>query len=128
MMRKELIWLCFFSTVWFLSSSGCAVYKIDIRQGNLVTQEMLARLELNMPAKKVRLIMGTPLLVDVFHQNRWDYLYSFQPGGGQRTQRHISLYFDNNQLLAKIDGDIKIGKPRPQKPVTPPVPDEDPIL
>ena len=81
-----------------------------------------------MSAEKVRLILGTPLLVDVFHQNRWDYLYSFQPGGGQRTQRHISLYFDNNQRLAKIDGDIKIGKPRPQKPAPLPDFDQEPIL
>lgn len=107
--------------------SGCSVHKIDIRQGNFVTQEMLDQLELNMPAKKVRFIMGTPLLVDVFHKHRWDYLYSFQ-GGGERKQRHIYLFFDDNWRLKKVKGQAKIGKPRPQKPAPLPEIDQEPIL
>ncbi len=108
---------------------GCAIYKVDIRQGNLVTQEMLDQLALNMPTKKVRFIMGTPLLVDVFHQRRWDYLYSFQPGKAAREQRKISLFFDENKRLTQVKGDVKIGKQQLPKPV--PFPegfDQEPIL
>jgi outer membrane protein assembly factor BamE len=109
--------------------AGCTVHKIDIQQGNVVTQEMLDQLELNMPARKVRFIMGTPLLRDVFHQQRWDYVYSFQDGKtGKRVQRNITLFFDKNKRLIKITGDVKIGK-RKKKPATPlPTRDQEPIL
>ncbi|MDM8567420.1 outer membrane protein assembly factor BamE [Candidatus Halobeggiatoa sp. HSG11] len=104
------------------------MHMIDIQQGNVVTQEMLDRLELNMPAKKVQFIMGTPLIVDVFHQNRWDYMYTFQGSYKKREQRRISLFFDNDKLLQKIEGDIKIGKPRTTKPKPLPNLDQEPIL
>ena len=109
--------------------AGCTVHKIDIQQGNVVTQEMLDQLELNMPARKVRFIMGTPLLRDVFHIQRWDYVYSFQDGKtGKRKQRNITLFFDKNNRLQKIKGDVKIGK-RKKKPATPlPTIDQEPIL
>jgi len=109
--------------------AACSVHKIDIQQGNVVTQEMLDQLELNMPARKVRFIMGTPLVRDVFHQQRWDYVYSFQDGKGQRKQRNITLFFDKNKRLQKIKGDVKIGKQRKQKPAAPlPTIDQEPIL
>ncbi len=123
-MQKIIILYCFGAFI-----SGCSVHHIDIAQGNIVTQEMLDQLELNMPAKKVRFIMGTPLIRDVFHQERWDYIYSFQAGAEKREQRRITLFFDKDQKLHKITGDVKIGKPRPQKPA--PVEDEfelEPIL
>ncbi len=109
--------------------TACSVHKIDIQQGNVVTQEMLDQLELNMPAKKVRFVMGTPLLRDVFHQQRWDYIYSFQAGNGKRKQRNITLFFDKNKHLIKIKGNVEIGKQRKKKPATPlPIIDQEPIL
>ncbi|MDM8560169.1 outer membrane protein assembly factor BamE [Candidatus Parabeggiatoa sp. HSG14] len=126
MMRKLLI-LHYISFGLFLT--GCAMHKVDVQQGNIVTQEMLDQLELDMHAKKVRFIMGTPMMVDAFHQQRWDYIYSIQPGGNERKQRHLSLFFDENQKLTRIEGDVKIGKPHQPKPV--PLPggfDQDPIL
>ena len=109
--------------------SACAVYKVDIQQGNVVTQEMIAQLELFMPSKKVRFIMGTPLIVDVFHQRRWDYLYSWQPGRRERVQRHIALWFDDQDRLIQVTGDVKIGRRSTQQHR--PLPhelDEQPIL
>jgi len=82
------------------------VYKIDIAQGNVVTQDMLAQLKPGMPKDKVRFIMGTPLIVDTFHDNRWDYIYSFQKGGGERKQRKITLYFEDN-ALTRVAGDVE---------------------
>jgi len=127
MMPKSLMIYCLMSASLFLSS--CSLYKIDIRQGNWVTQEMLDKLELNMPQRKVHFIMGTPLIADVFQQQRWDYLYSFQPGGKSRQQRHLSLFFDDNQRLVRVIGDVKMGKQRLPKPT--PFPDDfdqEPIL
>jgi len=113
----------------YLFLASCAVYKVDVQQGNLVTQGMLDQLELNMPVRKVRFIMGSPLMIDTFHQERWDYIYSVQPGGGERQQRKITLFFDEKKLLKRVEGDVKIGKRQPQKPL--PLPgdfDQEPIL
>jgi len=62
----------------------------------------------------VRFIMGNPLLTDTFHANRWDYLYSIQPGGGTRLQERISLMFDGNDQLAGLSGDFMPGVSRDQ--------------
>jgi len=83
------------------------VYRIDIQQGNVVDQAMINKLRPGMDKKQVKFIMGTPLIVDPFHNDRWDYLYSFEPGRGEREQRRITLYF-TDEHLARIDGDIKI--------------------
>lgn len=81
------------------------VYKIDVQQGNVVTQEMLAQLQPGMDKAKVKYIMGTPLVVDVFHQSRWDYLFTMQKRGGEREQRRVSLYFTDDKL-DHIEGDV----------------------
>lgn len=109
---------------FFLSS--CAVYKIDIQQGNVVTQEMLDQLELHMPAKKVRFILGSPTLIDVFHSKRWDYTYSFQSGWKNREQRHLTLFFDQEDQLVRIEGDVKVSL-RPQ-PKSSPTEESPPVL
>lgn len=84
------------------------VYRIDIQQGNNVDQEMINKLEPGMNKNQVAYVMGTPLLIDTFHPNRWDYLYSFQPGGEDREQRRITLYFNDDETLSHIEGDTRI--------------------
>lgn len=119
----------FFSIVIGFLLSGCAVYKIDIQQGNVVTQEQLNQLSAGMPAQKVRFIMGTPLLVDTFRPNRWDYYYSFKTGRENREQRRISLFFDENDRLASVGGDVVIQARDPNSaPVPEPTDDRLPIL
>ena len=81
-----------------------AVYKIDVPQGNIVTQEMVNQLQLGMSKKQVNYAMGTPLVIDVFHPDRWDYIYSFQSGRNNREQHRVTLYFEND-MLARIEGD-----------------------
>jgi outer membrane protein assembly factor BamE len=83
------------------------VYRPDLQQGNVVTEEMLDQVELGMDRRKVRFILGTPLLTDPFNQDRWDYLYSLKKGSGDRVQRNISLWFENERLV-RIEGDISI--------------------
>lgn len=111
MLRIMLLGLIF-------AASGCA-YKIDIQQGNIVTQEMLNNLELGMTKQKVRFILGTALLQDMFHQHRWDYFYSVQKHLETPQQRRISLIFEQDKLVA-IHGDVpehlrnKLPSPSPQ--------------
>jgi outer membrane protein assembly factor BamE len=82
-------------------------YRIDIRQGNLVTQEMVAQLKAGMTRDQVRFLLGTPMLSDVFHPDRWDYVYYYKPGNRPQDlqQRRLIVYFDND-LLASVGGDV----------------------
>jgi outer membrane protein assembly factor BamE len=128
LVMQKLLIIIMCSASFLLTS--CAIYKIDVQQGNVVTQEMLNQLSIGMPMSKVRFIMGTPVIVDVFHQQRWDYIYSFQPSGKERDreQRRISLFFENSNLV-KIDGDIKPRQDaQPNQPNTPSAPNNEPIL
>ncbi len=82
------------------------VYKIDIQQGNIITQEMIDQLRPGMTKRQVIFVMGTPLVRDPFDQDRWDYVYSYQPGGGVRGQERITMFFEND-LLTHFTGDFK---------------------
>jgi outer membrane protein assembly factor BamE len=82
------------------------VYTVDVQQGNIVDQDMIDQLRPSMNKRQVLYIMGSPMLLDFFHQQRWDYLYSAQLDGGSRQQKRISLYFDNDQLIG-VQGDFK---------------------
>ncbi len=81
------------------------VYKISIPQGNIITQEMVDQLRPGMTKRQVIFVMGTPLIRDPFHQDRWDYIYSFQPGGGIRGQERVSVVFVDD-LLVSFTGDF----------------------
>jgi outer membrane protein assembly factor BamE len=81
------------------------VYKIGIPQGNIITQEMVDQLRPGMTKRQVIFVMGTPLVRDPFNQNRWDYIYSFQPGGGERGQESISVFFEDDALV-RFAGDF----------------------
>ena len=82
------------------------VYKIDVPQGNIVTQDMVNQLHIGMSKRQVNYAMGTPLVVDVFHPERWDYIYSFQQGGHKPVRHRVTLYFDKDQLT-HIEGDYQ---------------------
>ena len=84
------------------------VYKMDIHQGNIVSQEMVDQLRPGMNKRQVNFIMGTPLLQDTFHDDRWDYLYSNEPGGQTRLQKRITLVFEKDELMG-LQGDFKPG-------------------
>ncbi len=81
------------------------VYEIDIDQGNVVDQDMVNQLRPEMTKRQVIYIMGSPLLVDPFNSNRWDYIYSEQPGGEDRVQERIALFFAGSSLI-HVDGDL----------------------
>ena len=80
-------------------------YRIDVRQGNFVSQEMVAQLKAGQTKDQVRFILGTPLLADMFHADRWDYVYRFQPGRGEAQQRRVTVFFSDGKL-SRIAGDV----------------------
>lgn len=103
------------------------VYRIDIQQGNIIEREMLARLKPGMGKNQVKFVMGTPSLVDPFHTDQWEYIYTFSKGGRDRRQRHITLYFKEDKL-AYIDGDVVPGLERPDEILSKPTTTIDVLL
>jgi outer membrane protein assembly factor BamE len=79
-----------------------SAYKMDIRQGNYVTQEMRDKLKLGMSRAQVKFVMGTPMISDVFHANRWDYVYRLEHARKLVEEQRLTLYFDGD-TLSRID-------------------------
>jgi len=88
-----------------LATSGC-IYKLDVQQGNVVTQESASKLKKGMTKSEVRQLLGTPLLMDPFHGNRWDYFFSTEVRGKLVERNKLSLFFENDKLVS-LTGDIK---------------------
>ncbi len=80
-------------------------HRIEVQQGNVLTQEVVAKLKPGMTPSQVRYLLGTPLIVDPFHSDRWDYVYSLRQGGRLVGQRHITALFEHDRLMA-IKGDV----------------------
>ncbi len=85
--------------------SGCGVvYKMDIRQGNVVDQKMVDQLKPGMTKRQVELVMGTPQVASPFDQSRWEYLTATSRRGRDADIKNLSLQFDGD-TLARIEGD-----------------------
>ncbi|TAK42761.1 MAG: outer membrane protein assembly factor BamE [Betaproteobacteria bacterium] len=78
---------------------------MDIQQGNYISQEMVSQLRRGMTREQVRFVLGTPLLADIFHADRWDYVFYRDVLGGVREERKIAVVFEDGKL-ARIDGDV----------------------
>jgi outer membrane protein assembly factor BamE len=82
-------------------------YKIDIQQGNVLTQDMVAQLRPGLTKDQVRFILGTPVLMDMFHADRWDYVYRLQKGStGEVEIRKFSTFFGDDDRLIRVGGDV----------------------
>lgn len=79
------------------------VYRIDIQQGNVLKRESLAQIEPGMSKRKIRFLLGTPAVTDLFHADRWDYIYTHSREGDESGRRHVSLYFEDDTLV-RTDG------------------------
>jgi outer membrane protein assembly factor BamE len=84
---------------------GITPYKVEIQQGNFVSQEIVAQLKPGMSKEQVRFLLGTPLLTDIFHAERWDYVYWRETPAGRREQRKLAVYFSDGRL-ERLDGDV----------------------
>lgn len=97
-----------------IAAPGCGsampsiIHKIDIQQGNVVVPETVAKLKKGMTRSDVKQLMGTPLLTDVFHNNRWDYYFSNEKRGRLLERTKLSLFFEDEKLVA-VTGDVAPG-------------------
>ena len=97
---------------WVPRIPGVTPYRIEVQQGNFVSQEMLSQLKPGMSKEQVRLTMGTPLLADAFHADRWDYIYTREAPNGKRESRKLVVFFADNKLL-RVDGDgVQLERPK----------------
>jgi len=103
-MRRVLILIISLFFSQFLVS--CA-YRPDVQQGNTFDKEQLSQLKLGMTPQQVTFVMGTALLKDPFHKNRWDYIYTFAKGRGKAERRLLTLYFKHDRLSKIDDSQVK---------------------
>jgi outer membrane protein assembly factor BamE len=87
-------------------------YKIDVQQGNYITQDMVAKLKPGMTRSQVRYALGTPLIVDPFRNDRWDYFYMFHKAGELTEQRVFTVVF-RGEVMERIEGDVIAGPGAP---------------
>lgn len=114
MMRIKLIlFSMLLASCSYLSSPVLSPYKMDIRQGNYITPEMRDKLKIGMSRQQVRYVLGTPMVSDAFHGDRWDYVYRLEQRGKVVEEQHLTLYFDKDNLVRVDDG----GKPVQDMPV-----------
>ena len=84
--------------VFAIAASGC-VYRMDIQQGNLLDAEQVEQIEVGMTRSQVRFILGTPMVIDSFNADRWDYVYSLRRGHSRKvTKRHLVVWFEGDNV------------------------------
>ena len=79
------------------------VYRINVEQGNVVTEEMVEQLRPGLNRRQVRYIMGTPLIEDSFHEDRWDYRYLLRNGNELLSETQLTLWFEEDELV-RVEG------------------------
>ncbi|BBI98829.1 hypothetical protein FGKAn22_05220 [Ferrigenium kumadai] len=103
-MRTKLILASLLlSSCGYLHTPALTPYKMDIRQGNYVTPEMREKLKLGMTRSQVRYVLGTPMVSDAFHGNRWDYAYRLEHEGEIVEKQNLTLYFEGDNLVRVDD-------------------------
>lgn len=119
-MRLFLIPVLLLSLIAGCSNMKIGPHRIDVQQGNALDQENVARLKPGLNRSQVRFLMGTPLLVDPFRTDRWDYVYVYYKAGKLAEQKRITLFFDGD-TLTRIEGDLP--EPATQPLTTEPTPE-----
>ena len=88
-----------------LAAAGGCVYQANLSQGNLLKQEDLDQVEVGMTRNQVRFLLGTPMIDDPFHENRWDYVYFLRIGRQSATfKRWVSIHFSEDVVVEIVDG------------------------
>ena len=102
-----------FVTLLAAGLAGCGnnfgfpgVYRIDVEQGNIVTPEMVEQLKPGMTRRQVRFVMGTPLIEDTFHEDRWDYRYTLRNGNDTLEQNRLTVFFEGDALVNVTGTDV----------------------
>lgn len=111
-MRHLLIIALFLGLAAGCSGGKFGPYRIDVQQGNALDQESVARLKPGLSRSQVRFLLGTPLVVDPFRTDRWDYVYLYRKAGTLTEQKRVTLFFEDD-TLARIEGDLPPASPDP---------------
>ena len=97
-------------TLASLAATAC-VFRIDIQQGNLLEEEDVARIEVGMTRSQVQFVLGTPMIADSFHRDRWDYAYYLTRGRSKDVARRwIVVYFEDDRV-SRIERDLTLQPP-----------------
>lgn len=99
--RLALVMLC------LLMSSAC-VYRVDVQQGNLLDDDDIDAVQLGMTRSQVRFLLGTPVVTDPFHHDRWDYIYYFRQGRSPTVDRRWVIVYFGNDRVREIQTDVPI--------------------
>ncbi len=104
------------------AAAGC-VYRMDVQQGNLLDPEQIDQVEVGMTRSQVRFLLGTPMVVDSFDPDRWDYVYSLRRGHSRKVEkRHLVVWFEGDKV-SRLEEPIPI--PRTKTPAAPETPATD---
>ncbi len=111
---QKLIFILFFS----LLLSSCSlldpiVYKLPIQQGNIIDQEQVDKLRLDMSKEQVAFALGTPMVLDAFNADHWEYLYLLKNQDGDQIKKALKVHFKKGRLSAVISQDYKLNKVYP---------------
>ncbi|MEO6563017.1 MAG: outer membrane protein assembly factor BamE [Nitrosospira sp.] len=121
-MRAKILTLLVLLLVAGCSSVPSLLYKIEIQQGNVITQEMVDKLKPGMTRAQVRFALGSPMISDAFHDNRWDYVYRLEQRGRLIEQRKLTAFFEDDKLV-RTDGtfapSVAFGLPQSVEPPSP---------
>jgi len=118
-MQKKFVSVLVFAAC-MLSLSACSylkfpgVYRIAVQQGNIIDQKKVNQLKVGMSKRQVQFVMGSPLVNDAFHENRWDYVYQLRKGDDTLRNRRFTVYFDNDQLV-RYEGDYEPNDVTPEE-------------
>lgn len=104
-MRHFLISALFLGLAAGCSGGKIGPHRIDVQQGNALDQESVARLKPGLSRSQVRFLLGTPLVVDPFRTDRWDYVYLYHKAGRLTEQKRVTLFFEGDTLV-RIEGDL----------------------
>jgi outer membrane protein assembly factor BamE len=103
--RMRCLWLLA-AAPFFAACGTFSVYTMEIQQGNYISQEAVSQLKLGMTKDQVRFVLGTPLVADIFHENRWDYVYRRQRANSRTVEeRRVSVFFEDDKLV-RLEGDV----------------------
>ena len=102
-MQRYLITSLFIALISGCSAIGnnidfLSVHKIDVQQGNIITDDMIELLRPGLTEDQVQYVMGTPLLIDTFNPNHWDYVYRYLQGDGQVEERRVRVVFKQGRV------------------------------
>lgn len=112
---QKLIRICLIASVLTLTASisACStlrfpgVFRIDIGQGNIISEGAREKLKLGMTPRQVEYVLGSPVIKDPLHPDRWDYVYNYESGKGGFVENRLTLYFDSDRLQKIDDSQFK---------------------